>query len=99
MHSLGINPVFLNFIQNIRARSGKVPIRLGGNSQDHSAVFPSLQFGNHTITKETDPTAQNRATNPPLVAYTEDLFHAMASISALVQAEVSISPVFEVMGT
>ncbi|QRW13940.1 glycoside hydrolase family 79 protein [Ceratobasidium sp. AG-Ba] len=82
-----INPIFLNFIQNIRARQGKVPIRLGGNSQDHSAVFPPLTFGNRTLTKEDDPLAQNRNTNPPLVAYTQDLFHAMASISQLVAAE------------
>lgn len=91
MPLLGINPIFLNFVQNIRARSGKVPIRLGGNSQDHAAVFPALTFGNQTITKETDPTAASRATNPPLVAYTEDLFYAMASISALVQVEVNVS--------
>ncbi|KAG9126712.1 hypothetical protein FRC07_002297, partial [Ceratobasidium sp. 392] len=82
-----INPIFLNFVQNIRARAGKVPIRLGGNSQDHSAVFPPLTFGNDTITKAVDPTAHLRATNPPLVAYTQDLFYAMNSISQLVAAE------------
>ncbi|KEP51984.1 putative glycoside hydrolase family 79 protein [Rhizoctonia solani 123E] len=82
-----VNPIFLNFVQNIRARSGKVPIRLGGNTQDASAIFPSLALGNVTIKKDRDPSAHLRATNPPLVSYTEDLFHAMASISSLVQAE------------
>ncbi|CAE6411272.1 unnamed protein product [Rhizoctonia solani] len=82
-----INPIFLNFVQNIRARSGKVPIRLGGNTQDASAVFPPLSLGNVTIKKDRDPSAGLRSTNPPLVSYTEDLFHAMASISSLVQAE------------
>ncbi|CAE6486676.1 unnamed protein product [Rhizoctonia solani] len=82
-----INPVFLNFAQHLRARAGKVPIRLGGNTQDASAVFPSGSFGSVTIRKDRDPSADLRATNPPLVAYTEDLFHAMASISGLVRAE------------
>ncbi|KAH7333658.1 hypothetical protein B0J17DRAFT_676342 [Rhizoctonia solani] len=82
-----INPIFLNFVQNIRARSGKVPIRLGGNTQDASAVFPPQSLGNATIKKDRDPNADLRSTNPPLVSYTEDLFHAMASISSLVQAE------------
>ncbi|KAJ1300657.1 hypothetical protein OPQ81_002305 [Rhizoctonia solani] len=82
-----INPIFLNFVQNIRARSGKVPIRLGGNTQDASAVFPPLSLGNVTIRKDRDPNAHLRTTNPPLVSYTEDLLHAMASISNLVQAE------------
>ncbi|CAE6489353.1 unnamed protein product [Rhizoctonia solani] len=82
-----INPVFLNFVQHIRARSGKVPIRLGGNTQDASAVFPRQSLGNATIKKDRDPSADLRATNPPLVAYTEDLFYAMARISGLVNAE------------
>ncbi|KAG8743857.1 hypothetical protein FRC10_011325 [Ceratobasidium sp. 414] len=84
---VGINPIFLNFVQNIRARAGKVPIRLGGNTQDHSAVFPPLTFGNETLTKEVDSTAHLRSTNPPLVAFTQDLFYAMNSISQLVAAE------------
>jgi hypothetical protein len=87
----GLNPIFLNFIQNIRARSGKVPIRLGGNTQDHSAVFPPMSLGNETIHKEIDPTAHLRTTNPPLISFTQDLFHAMNSISQLVNAEVSVS--------
>ena len=81
-----MDPVFLNYIQNLRARSGSVAIRIGGNSQEKVTLVPAWAPNvGPTIAKAND-TSQTSASfkNSPLLTISNDLFYAMANISALV---------------
>ncbi|KAG8936126.1 hypothetical protein FRC03_011160 [Tulasnella sp. 419] len=80
-----LNPEFLNHLQNLRARSGSVSVRLGGNSQEKGTLVPSLAPWAHDIINKTeDLTKPPGGTAAPIVTYSEDLLYAMSNISSLV---------------
>ncbi|KAG8990220.1 hypothetical protein FRB90_001846, partial [Tulasnella sp. 427] len=84
-----LNPIFLNHIQNLRARSGKVAIRIGGNSQEQANMIPAWQppLEGPTINKTANPVQVPGFTTSPLLTITEDLVYAMNNISSLVGVE------------
>jgi hypothetical protein len=45
-------PIFLNLMGEVVSRSGRVLIRVGGNSQEHASVQPNLP--NNTAIYKTD---------------------------------------------
>ncbi|KAG6915354.1 hypothetical protein DXG01_012005 [Tephrocybe rancida] len=72
---------FLNLMANLQERSGRVNIRVGGNTQDTAVLVDSTPDGKileKNITGASNPTA-----TPPLI-YTADLLYMMANVSALV---------------
>ncbi|KAG6827199.1 hypothetical protein H0H92_012826 [Tricholoma furcatifolium] len=72
---------FLNLMANIAERSGRVNIRVGGNTEDTATLVASTPDGKmleKNITGESNPTD-----TPPLL-YTPDLLYMMANISELV---------------
>ncbi|KAG8908254.1 Endochitinase 1 [Tulasnella sp. 403] len=80
-----LNPIFLNHIQNLHARSGKVSIRVGGNSQEKASLIPAWYPNiGPTINKTTDPNIVTGFVNSPLLTISEDLIYAMSNISSLV---------------
>lgn len=86
MNGSWLNPIFLNHIQNIRARAGSLTIRIGGNSQEKATLVPATLFG-PTINKTVDPVAQAHLSNTPLLTFSEDLFYVMSNISSLIDVQ------------
>lgn len=83
-----LNPIFLNHLQNLRARSGNVAIRVGGNSQEQATIIPAwAPLVGPTINKTANPVQVPGFTSSPLLTVSEDLLYAMNNISALVGAE------------
>ncbi|KAG5722733.1 hypothetical protein E4T56_gene7377 [Termitomyces sp. T112] len=72
---------FLNLMANLQERSGRVNIRVGGNSQDTAVLVNSTPDGKMLEKNVTG--ASNPTQTPPLI-YTPDLLYMMANISALV---------------
>ncbi|KAG8878335.1 hypothetical protein FRB97_002589 [Tulasnella sp. 331] len=81
-----VNPIFLNHMQNLRARSGMISVRMGGNSQEKATLVPAISppLAGATINKTTDPIALAHGSTTPLLTFSEDLFYAMSNISSLV---------------
>ncbi|KAG9013661.1 hypothetical protein FRB94_001223 [Tulasnella sp. JGI-2019a] len=81
-----VNPIFLNYIQNLRARSGMISIRIGGNSQEKATLVPAISppLSGATINKTVDPIALAHNSGTPLLTFSEDLFYAMNNASSLV---------------
>ncbi|KAG6815750.1 hypothetical protein H0H87_011662 [Tephrocybe sp. NHM501043] len=72
---------FLNLMANLQERSGRVNIRVGGNTQETAVLVESTSDGKileKNITGSSNPTQ-----TPPLI-YTPDLLYMMGNISALV---------------
>lgn len=83
-----LNPVFLNHIQNLHARAGKVAIRVGGNSQEQATLIPAwAPLEGPTINKTANPVQVPGFTSSPLLTISEDLIYLMNNISSLVDVE------------
>ncbi|KAG8955824.1 hypothetical protein FRC00_005211, partial [Tulasnella sp. 408] len=83
-----LNPVFLNHIQNLHARAGKVAIRVGGNSQEQATLIPAwAPLEGPTINKTANPVVVPGFTSSPLLTISEDLIYLMNNISSLVDVE------------
>ncbi|KAG6835065.1 hypothetical protein H0H93_005181, partial [Arthromyces matolae] len=72
---------FLNLMANLAEKSGRVNIRVGGNSQETAVLVDSTPDGK--ILEKNVTGASNPTQTPPLV-YTADLLYMMANISSLV---------------
>jgi hypothetical protein len=83
-----LNPIFLNHIQNLHARAGKVAIRVGGNSQEQATLVPAwAPLEGPTINKTANPVQVPGFTSSPLLTISEDLLYAMSNITSLVDVE------------
>ncbi|KAJ7580128.1 hypothetical protein C8J56DRAFT_795631 [Mycena floridula] len=71
---------FLNLMANLQKRSGRIIIRVGGNSQEGAALVDSLPDG-RILAK--GPGESNPTSTPSLI-YTLDLLYLMRNISDLV---------------
>ncbi|TDL27070.1 hypothetical protein BD410DRAFT_783231 [Rickenella mellea] len=79
-----LNTPFLNLMANIKARAGKVVIRVGGNSQENATLVPSLAPG-VTILKNGGSGQDDNET--PSLSFTPDLLYAMSNVSSLTNAK------------
>ncbi|KAK8866161.1 hypothetical protein IAR55_001312 [Kwoniella newhampshirensis] len=76
---------FLNYMANIQTRAGAGPIiRVGGNSQEDSTIFVD-GLEDAAILDKIKVSAG--VTDTPVINYSLDLFHLMANITSLVNAE------------
>ncbi|KAJ9111439.1 hypothetical protein QFC19_001208 [Naganishia cerealis] len=84
---MGKNPVnlkvpFLNYLANIRSRAGMGPlVRVGGNSQEASTLYPQ-GFDGHAIIEK----VRADGTVTPTINYSPDIFYMMANVSNMVDA-------------
>ncbi|KAG8947618.1 hypothetical protein FRC04_010552 [Tulasnella sp. 424] len=89
-NSTVLNPPFLNYLANIKERAGHGPtVRVGGNSQDESAMFPTTftdAFGHQRMIQKWRVDNGN-PTETPNINFAIDLFYTMGNISALVDAD------------
>ncbi|KAG8902088.1 hypothetical protein FRC01_009663, partial [Tulasnella sp. 417] len=61
-----LNPIFLNYIQNLHARAGNVAIRVGGNSQEQATWIPAwAPLEGPTINKTANPVQVPGFTSSP----------------------------------
>ncbi|KAI0791077.1 glycoside hydrolase family 79 protein [Abortiporus biennis] len=86
---LGINGSFiqvpfLNMINLISERAGRIHIRVGGNTQDTARYVDSLADQKMIEKQGIDP---NNPTATPALVYTMELFYVMANISSMVNAK------------
>ncbi|KAG6848314.1 hypothetical protein H0H93_001259, partial [Arthromyces matolae] len=72
---------FLNLMSTLTQRSGRVNIRVGGNTQETAQMVDSTPDGR--ILEKNISGASNPTQTPPLI-YTPDLLYMMANVSALV---------------
>ncbi|KAG6808843.1 hypothetical protein H0H92_002618 [Tricholoma furcatifolium] len=72
---------FLNLMANLAERTGRVNIRVGGNTQDTAVLVDSTPDGKML---EKNTTGSSNPTQTPPLVYTADLLYMMANISALV---------------
>lgn len=83
-HGKTINPIFLNYMANIRNRAGCGPvIRVGGNTQESS----TLVFDKDAATTEKIKIHNYSPTQTPIINYTPELLYVMANISSLIDVE------------
>ncbi|QRW08975.1 glycoside hydrolase family 79 protein [Ceratobasidium sp. AG-Ba] len=75
---------FLNYMQNIAARAGKVRIRVGGNTQELSIMKDVLDNGK--ILEKTGVSATTTGT--PHTEFTPELIKMMGSVSQLIKSEI-----------
>ncbi|KAG8939588.1 hypothetical protein FRC04_006210 [Tulasnella sp. 424] len=89
-NSTVLNPPFLNYLANIKERAGHGPtVRVGGNSQDESAMFPTTftdAFGHQRMIQKWRVDNANH-TETPNINFAMELFYTMRSISDLVDAD------------
>lgn len=81
-----LRPEFLNYLNNIQVRAGAGPvIRVGGNTQDNSTIYPQGFSDGKMIEKirevGTGPTVT------PWINYSPMLLYVMANVSRLTHAE------------
>ncbi|KAG6827198.1 hypothetical protein H0H92_012825 [Tricholoma furcatifolium] len=76
-----IQVAFLNLMANLVERSGRVNIRVGGNTQETAVLVDSTPDGK--ILEKNITGASNPTQTPPLI-YTYDLLYMMGNISSLV---------------
>lgn len=72
---------FLNLMATLRERSGRVNVRMGGNSQEHAVMVESLDHG-RVLEKDNGSGTQN-PTHTPALLYTKDLLYMLRNISDL----------------
>lgn len=83
-HATTLNPIFLNYMANIRNRAGCGPvIRVGGNTQESS----TLVLNEGADTTEKIKIDNYSPTNTPIINYTPELLYIMANVSSLVNVE------------
>ncbi|KIL59997.1 glycoside hydrolase family 79 protein [Amanita muscaria Koide BX008] len=74
---------FLNLMANLICRSGRVNIRVGGNTQE-TAVIMMVQNTTSGKLLEKDYENTKGTTNSPLIVYKEDLLYLLRNISQTV---------------
>jgi hypothetical protein len=79
--SLQINVPFLNLMANLVRRSGRVNIRVGGNTQETATMVQNTTDGK-LLEKDYNNTLGT--TNSPPIQYKEDLLYMMGNISQFV---------------
>ncbi|KAG5336999.1 hypothetical protein C0989_011248 [Termitomyces sp. Mn162] len=72
---------FLNLMSNLQERSGRVNVRVGGNTQETAQMVDSTPDGR--ILEKNITGASNPTQTPPII-YTPDLLYMMANISTFV---------------
>lgn len=83
-HATTINPIFLNYMANIKNRAGCGPvIRVGGNTQESSTLI----LDESTDTTEKIKIDNYSPTNTPIINYTPELLYIMANVSSLINVE------------
>ncbi|KAB5589021.1 hypothetical protein CTheo_7533 [Ceratobasidium theobromae] len=76
---------FLNHMSNLKARAGKVSIRVGGNTQETSVLIPDGFSSGYVIEKFRRP--GSTPTETPLIYFSPELIYSMKNISSLVPME------------
>ncbi|KAG8688124.1 hypothetical protein FRC08_011609 [Ceratobasidium sp. 394] len=76
---------FLNFMSNIKARAGKVSIRVGGNTQETSVLIPEGFNTGYVIQKYRRP--GSTPTETPLIYFSPELIYSMKNVSSLIPIE------------
>ncbi|KAH7341484.1 hypothetical protein B0J17DRAFT_765535 [Rhizoctonia solani] len=76
---------FLNHMSNIKARAGKVSIRVGGNTQETAVLFPEGFNTGYVIQKFRRP--GSTPTETPLIYFSPELIYSMKNVSALIPTE------------
>ncbi|KAG6824999.1 hypothetical protein H0H92_005126, partial [Tricholoma furcatifolium] len=87
---------FLNLMANLAERTGRVNIRVGGNTQDTAVLVDSTPDGK--MLEKNITGASNPTQTPPLL-YTTDLLYMMANISALVNVHWFVGVPFLIQDT
>lgn len=81
-----LKPEFLNYLNNIQVRAGSgAVVRVGGNTQDNSTIYPQGFRDGKEIEKIRAPGAS--VTTTPWINYSPGLLYTMANISRLTHAE------------
>ncbi|KAG6864519.1 hypothetical protein C0991_008981 [Blastosporella zonata] len=80
-NSTTLQVAFLNLMANLAQRSGRVNIRVGGNTQETAVLVESTSDGK--ILEKNVTGSSNPTQTPPLI-YTPDLIYMMGNVSALV---------------
>ncbi|KAG7535920.1 hypothetical protein FFLO_03591 [Filobasidium floriforme] len=82
-HANSLKVPFLNYMANIRNRAGHgALVRIGGNTQESSTLYTQGTDDGSMIEKIKEEGAS--VTSTPTINYSDDLFYAMANISAVV---------------
>jgi len=76
---------FLNYMSNIKARAGKVSIRVGGNTQETSVLIPEGFNTGYVIQKTRRP--GSTPTETPLIYFSPELIYSMKNVSTLIPIE------------
>lgn len=83
-HGTALNPIFLNYMANIKNRAGCGPvIRVGGNTQDSSTLV--LEDG--AATTEKIKVDNYSPTNTPVMNFSPELLYVMSNVSSLLNVE------------
>jgi len=80
-NSTFIQVAFLNLMANLQHRSGRINIRVGGNTQETAVLVPSTPDGR--MLEKFTGASSNPTQTPPLV-FTPDLLYLMRNISSFV---------------
>ncbi|KAG8706428.1 hypothetical protein FRC09_002416 [Ceratobasidium sp. 395] len=76
---------FLNFMSTLSARGGKAGIRVGGNTQETSVLFPEGFDTGYVIQKYRRP--GSTPTETPLIHFSTELIYSMKNVSSLIPIE------------
>ncbi|KAF8699112.1 Glycoside hydrolase family 79 protein, partial [Rhizoctonia solani] len=76
---------FLNHMSALKARAGKVSIRVGGNTQEAAVMFPEGFNTGYVIQKFRRP--GSTPTETPLIYFSPELIYSMKNISSLIPTE------------
>ncbi|KAG9125174.1 hypothetical protein FRC07_008677 [Ceratobasidium sp. 392] len=76
---------FLNFMSTLKARAGKVSLRVGGNTQETSVLFPEGFNTGYVIQKFRRP--GSTPTETPLIYFSPELIYSMKNVSSLIPTE------------
>ncbi|CUA68540.1 Beta-glucuronidase [Rhizoctonia solani] len=76
---------YLNHMSNLKARAGKVSIRVGGNTQESAVLFPEGFNTGYVIQKFRRP--GSTPTETPLIYFSPELIYSMKNVSTLIPTE------------
>ncbi|CAE6505796.1 unnamed protein product [Rhizoctonia solani] len=76
---------FLNHMSNLKARAGKVSLRVGGNTQESAVLFPEGFNTGYVIQKFRRP--GSTPTETPLIYFSPELIYSMKNVSSLIPTE------------
>ncbi|KAF7986462.1 hypothetical protein HWV62_31241 [Athelia sp. TMB] len=80
LNSSFIQVPFLNLMQALVQRGGRVNVRVGGNTQDYATLVPSLP-NNKIIQKQS--TGNTNPTETPTLDFTAEVLYLLGNVSAL----------------